>query len=431
MDLFTPCTLPSEKLLHSSQASVYPPHFSLLCQSFDELQIYLFRSLLNIGLDDRASQQASLPVRFGGIGIIKATSIASSAYISSKLSCVELEASLLPDHLPLSPSPGNLDHAFSNWKACSNTDALPSSLPSSTRQRDWSVAVFQNIQQLLLSSSVDAQDEARLLASAQKESGAWLEALPVPSLGLHLSDNELRVVVSLRLGVPTCAEHTCACNEKVGILGTHGLKCKKSKGRFSHHHAVNDIIARALNLANFPAMLEPSGIVREDNKRPDGMTNVPWSHGHHLVWDFTCPDTLAPSHLRSTAAEAGSAAKEAEERKVTKYRSIAACHTFIPVAVETLGPMGPEAKAFFIDLDRRLRQHTGEPRSTSYIPHTAGINGDPEGQCCCHDGITTTWQGTGRTAAIIILHFIVMYCLLFLVFFNVFFCFFLCRIYLV
>ena len=198
---------------------------------------------------------------------------------SKKLSCVELEASLLPDNLPLPPSPGDLDHAFTNWKACSNTDALP----SSTRQRDWSLAVFQNTQQSLLSSTVDAQDEARLLASAQKESGAWLEALPVPSMGLHLSDNEWRVVVNLRLGVPTCAEHTCACNKKVGILGTHGLKCKKSKGRFSRHHAVNDIIARALNLANFPAMLEPSGIVREDNKRPNGMTNVPWSHGRHLV----------------------------------------------------------------------------------------------------------------------------------------------------
>ena len=111
------------------------------------------------------------------------------------------------------------------------------------------MAVFQNIQQSLLSSSVDAQDEARLLASAQKESGAWLEALPVPSMGLHLSDNELRVVVSLRLSVPTCAEYTYAFNEKVGILGIHGLKRKKSKGRFSHHHAVNDIIARALNLA--------------------------------------------------------------------------------------------------------------------------------------------------------------------------------------
>ena len=103
---------------------------------------------------------------FGGVGIIKATSIASSAYISSKLSCVELEASLLPDNLPLPHSPGDLDHAFSNWKACSDTDVLP----SSTRQRDWSLAVFQNTQQSLLSSTVDAQDEDRLLAIVHKRS---------------------------------------------------------------------------------------------------------------------------------------------------------------------------------------------------------------------------------------------------------------------
>ena len=184
-------TLP--KLLYILRTSPCFAHPFL--QSFDDLQIYLLRSLLNIRLDDRASQQASLPVRFGGIGIIKVTSIASSAYISSKLSCVEVEASLLPDNLSLPPSPGDLDHAFTNWKACSNTEALP----SSTRQRDWSLAVFQNTQQSLLTSTVDAQDEARLLASAQKESGAWLEALPVPSLGLHLSNNELRVVVRVSL----------------------------------------------------------------------------------------------------------------------------------------------------------------------------------------------------------------------------------------
>ena len=281
-------TLP--KLLYILRTS--PCFAHPLLQSFDDLKIYLLKSLLNIRLDDCASKQASLPVRFGGIRIIKMTSIASSAYISSKLSCVELEASLLPDNLPLPPSPGDLDHAFTNWKACSNTDALL----SSTRQRDWSLAVFQNTRQLLLNSTVDAPDDATLLASAQKESGAWLEALPIPSLGLRLSDNEQRIVVSLHLGVPTCAEHTCACNEKVGILGTHGLKCKKSKGRFSRHHAVNDIIACnwPLNLANFPAMLEPSGIIREDNKRPDGMTNVPWSHGYHLVH--------LPGHSRSISS---------------------------------------------------------------------------------------------------------------------------------
>ena len=72
----------------------------------------------------------------------------------------------------------------------------------------------------------------------------------------------------------------------------------------------------ALNLANVPAMLEPAGIDREDNKRADGMTNVLWYHGCHLVWDFTCPETLAPSYLCTTSAEAGSAVK----RRVKKEK---------------------------------------------------------------------------------------------------------------
>ena len=77
------------------------------------------------------------------------------------------------------------------------------------------------------------------------------------------------------------------------------------------------------------------------------------------------PDTLTPFHLCSTAAEAGSEAEEKKSVQVPVNRSL--YHTFISVAVETLGPMGPEVKSFLLDLGRRLRQHTGEPRSTSYL----------------------------------------------------------------
>ena len=149
-------------------------------------------------------------------------------------------------------------------------------------------------------------------------------------------------------------------------MHTNVVKCKKSKGRWSRHHSVNDIIARALTLANVPAILEPPGIVREDNKRPDGMTNIPWSHGRHLVWDYTCPDTLAPSHLQATSIEAGSAAKTAEVRKVAKYQTLAIYYTFVPIAIETLGPIGPEAKTFLLELGRRLRQESRDPHLSYY-----------------------------------------------------------------
>ena len=36
---------------------------------------------------------------------------------------------------------------------------------------------------------------------------------------------------------------------------------------------------------------------RDDEKRPDGLTVLPWANGRCLVWDFTCSDTMAASHL--------------------------------------------------------------------------------------------------------------------------------------
>jgi hypothetical protein len=62
-----------------------------------------------------------------------------------------------------------------------------------------------------------------------------------------------------------------------------------------------------------------------------------------LVWDFTCPDTLAPSHLNRSSTAAGSAAVTAEVNKQTKYSELVKSgdYDFAPVAIETLGAWGP------------------------------------------------------------------------------------------
>lgn len=55
------------------------------------------------------------------------------------------------------------------------------------------------------------QAKARLMAVARPESGAWLNALPIASLGLCMSDDVVRIAVGLRLGVPLCRPHLCTC----------------------------------------------------------------------------------------------------------------------------------------------------------------------------------------------------------------------------
>src|SRR2546425_2324560 len=47
-----------------------------------------------------------------------------------------------------------------------------------------------------------------------------------------------------------------------------------------------------------------------------------FSMGRNLVWDFTCPDTLAPSHLAHSSTSAGSAAARAEQLKRFRYSEL-------------------------------------------------------------------------------------------------------------
>ena len=109
------------------------------------------------------------------------------------------------------------------------------------------------------------------------------------------------------------------------------------------------------------------GLSRDDGKRPDGATLVPWKRGRSLVWDFTCVNTIARSHLGLSSTHAGSLSAVAEEKKRKKYASLGDNYIFTPIAVETLGPWGPEATNFIVELGRRLSAVTGDPRSGAFL----------------------------------------------------------------
>ena len=94
---------------------------------------------------------------------------------------------------------------------------------------------------------------------------------------------------------------------------------------------------------------------------------MPWKTGRVLVWDVTCPDTYAPSHILLATREAGAVAAQAEQRKRSKYAELEASHHFVPVAIETAGVCGPEALHFFCELGHRLKAETGEPRSLQFL----------------------------------------------------------------
>ena len=170
----------------------------------------------------------------------------------------------------------------------------------------------------------------------------------------------------ITIGVPMCHPHVCSCcGAEVSNLGTHGLSCLFSKGRHSRHAALNDIIKRALDSARIPCHLEPSGLYRSD-----GASVVPWRCGKILVWDATCVDTLAPSHQALAAREPRAVAVDGESKKLSKYAHLESTHHFVPVAVETLGALGPdspEASSLLKEIARRISLARGEERAHEFL----------------------------------------------------------------
>ena len=290
-------------------------------------------SILNVNLSEDQWNQASLPVRDGGLGIRSAASLATSAFLASAARTNDLQSRILPQ--PVSTIHEHIiETTLQRWSVQSGTSA-PEGVEAHN-QKAWDSKCIKVIKDNLMLNAVDNKDKARLLATQAPHSGDWLVATPITAIGLRMSNETIRVAVGIRLGTRLCEPHTCPCGTFVDARGLHGLSCRRSAGRHTRHSQLNDIIWRSLCRAKISASKKPLGLTRSDGKRPDGVTLIPWSHGKCLTWDVTVPDTMATSHVQATSTAAGAAADRAAANKKTKYAALQSTHIFVPVSFETM-----------------------------------------------------------------------------------------------
>ena len=252
-----------------------------------------------------------------------------------------------------------------------NSAELPKNPKS---QKEWDMKMCHStFDRLMEAASNSPHERARLMAISSKNASDWLNCLPLPSLGLKLNPSQLKIASALRLGAPVCRPFKCFyCSDEVSSLGRHGLHCNMAagkSGRFPRHFKANDIIRRALALAGFPAKLEPQGLAKDGSrKHPDGYTYDSFKTGKPLAWDFTCSDSLAPSHIGKSSLKAGKTAAWAEDRKFTTYgNALKDDYHFVPIAVETFGTWGSIGHKFITDIGRTIAEITKNPKSTSFI----------------------------------------------------------------
>ena len=144
-----------------------------------ELSVFdraLFDSLgrvTNVSLEGDVCKQGRLPVSFGGLGCGRAGDTALPSFIASMNSVGELVETIL-SRINITDT-NELAEAVESWRGSIGGASLPD---DPRRQKAWDLPIVKkNWDNMLLEE--DQVSRARLMATTQKESGAWLNALPV------------------------------------------------------------------------------------------------------------------------------------------------------------------------------------------------------------------------------------------------------------
>ena len=318
-----------------------------ILEEYDFILHKALESIINMQLNDDSWTQACLPIACGGLGIRKASDLSLPTYLSSVSATFSAVCSILSEDLSESNFCSYFVQARNKWYQEMTKDDTEPKFPLQPEvQQKWDLPLATKKLDYLISSATSQERRAILQAVSSEHSSEWLSAIPSSNLGLKLNNATLRIEVCLRLGCKVAHPYICTCGSAVDSLAHHPLACRISEGRHPRHSAINATIKRAFGSADIPSSLEPSGITRNDFRRPDGVTHFPFANGKCVVWDFTCVDTVCVSNLPLSINGPGKAAERAEERKRRHYSDLTTDYAFQPIALETFGSWAPGSLKF-------------------------------------------------------------------------------------
>jgi len=222
------------KVLHLLRCSPSVSHPAL--SDFDRLLRLAVERITNSSLTDTQWLQASLPIKDGGLGVRRVSSLALPAFLASAAGTALLQAEILAYwDVPEDPY---LKEYLELWSASGS--AIPEPLP--LKQSSWDRPGIEKDRTSIESGLTTTLQRASFNTATSRHSGDWLQALPSTSCGLKLDDEAIRVEVGIRLALDLCVPHQCRCGSQVDSFGRHSLVCKQAPGRTVRHPPSQDLL---------------------------------------------------------------------------------------------------------------------------------------------------------------------------------------------
>jgi hypothetical protein len=317
---------------------------------FDEHFQNIVAEILRVPcLSETQWDQASLPVKFCGLGVNQTKVIAGSAYIGSCSLTKALVAALLGRDASAFEPCGVSELLSAHEAATGAAHTLSTLAGEKSVQQKLSTERHEALfERLRANSSVRSQN--LMLSCSMPHASDWLLAPPIPGLGLGLQSDVFRTALKFRLGLPLFTQpFPCPalssdgkpCAAEMDVFGDHAPCCHHGTSLVFRHNNVRDILGHSARAAGLAAVvLEKKNQVDGSKAKPGDITVQQYHRGFaSSAFDVTISHPLQKKFIEVAMEEAGVVAEEAHDRKLQK--SLAVCEKegihFVPLAWESTG----------------------------------------------------------------------------------------------
>ncbi|GKD86731.1 hypothetical protein Tco_1357885 [Tanacetum coccineum] len=243
---------------------------------------------------------ASLPIRFGGLGLYSAKLVSSYAFVASRA-----QSWVLQDHILRDSGICGMDDDYVSALACLR-DTIPSfdfsgftnkdTVPSKAQQTLANVLFSEMVKDMEVHFDMTMRQKAVFECLRAPHAQDFLLAIPIDGLGQHMSPVEYRTILKYRLMIPLFpVDAICPVCRKACLdsFGEHAVHCKELSGFKYRHDMVRDVLFDICRRAGISAKKEaPVNFLTDPSDgrstlRPADVLVFGWVGGKHACVDLT------------------------------------------------------------------------------------------------------------------------------------------------
>eukprot|EP01091_Cochliopodium_minus_P008654 TRINITY_DN1999_c0_g1_i12.p1 TRINITY_DN1999_c0_g1~~TRINITY_DN1999_c0_g1_i12.p1 ORF type:complete len:1018 (+),score=208.55 TRINITY_DN1999_c0_g1_i12:231-3056(+) len=298
-------------------------------KEFDTILNDALRSILGAEFSFYQRKQMALPIKMGGMGIPIIKNIADIAYLSSfsascgafkkltKLILEPFKSSIFTNTLK------RVNDAFGEGSNFGITNFTAQKAQKAVSKM-WAE---KQVKWLLQKGS--RIDKARITSLQVDQAGTFYSFRPDKKLNTYMTLQEFQAFAGYRMGIPLYKKDSLCkkCKERVDVFGAHTSTCKFGKEVINRHDKVRDTLGEIGQQMGLGVKKEAKLPYSKDNKRPGDVQFNGLKPGKTIDIDVTLKCPISTSNIDN--AIDGSLLKNAEEKKIEKYKNKKKQATFL------------------------------------------------------------------------------------------------------